>query len=1451
MFPSARPSGVRDNLKNSELFAFMKTDSTTSFFPSGAPKRRKSGMALVIILSCLVLITGVIVAFFASVSTEMNAAKGYSNGVSTKVLADSAVAAVMGTIKTATSGTGVCWASQPGMIRTYGDDGAPDKFFKLYSSDKMTLASTDGYAPGEETLDWKSKTAIFTDLNAPIVSGSLLYPIMDPLLKDVVEGFTITAPPDYDTSAESSVTNNGAPMPVKWLYVLKDGSITAPTAGTKTATWSASDGSTVPSKKNPIVGRIAYWTDDETCKININTASEPTPWDTPRVVSGTGQSDMLYGRYQPAFREYQRFPGHPFTMALSPVLYPNSEKITPEQKNLIYKLIPRVEQGGSQSATSDTMGRLGSGSVTLDKDRLFASVDEFLFKAGGGTSVSLTAPRQVNSEVLTSSTLERLRPFLTANSRAPELTLSGQPRVSIWPVASSTATGCRSVFDGMSAYCATIGDASTLTQGASAVRPFFFQRNVPVNNPTDPTTGPCSTTDDYSNIPRNRDIYKYLADVTGRKVPGFTNDTTTFRSAKKWGNDCDQILTEIFDYIRSTNLHEPDSSLYKYTKWTDSTKKNYYMEDYTTDSERWRPGVGQVCPIKITSPTGVATKGFGRFHTISQVGLMFICKQDGVDGYLTKTANYRAFSDGKPSPLDIQNYFKNVDVPYIGTNQNLIGKKVIQAALLLEAFCPSMGWYRLNNNLFYRITMRNFSVTVTGGSSGNLTVPLFGAVSNSIYRPGTFGWGSYVRQSGGYQGIRSGAGGDPISEPVLIDSTSTGMLLNGGDVTIEIYSGPGQTPTADRLVQTINVSFPTCRMPAPNLVRKSVYYKGGGYDRTNQPITQPTPPRTPIPLPLTYYDFIGNGSGPNSATGDPAHWWYFENWQDYSSWVDPNFGTLPVNMSGRWYGGEGNCYVPGNEYTNPTRRWMTENRSGFAGGCIFREEDVVRTLVPRHGDLRMIAGLQTVSASHWVPSNASRYDDPNAHIEHLFCEAVGPQALYGYSNEPGAEFTENGVTVSGNPTTSEDSQLANYDYHYSKLVPIIKGAGLLYNHWNDFDNGNAQISDGPYINKPDEGNVSQKDALWPAYYEAFFTEPQEVFFSPNRLVPSAMMFGSLPTGVLRGGVNPAGGTFSVHAWETLLFHPPTNRSGNTDETHPGWQSPRDHLIADLFWMPVVEPYPISEPFSTAGKVNMNYQIVPFTYIRRATAMHGALKGEQVLAIPTARTLSGGMSMAKIVKLFTGSTWTENINMGSGQDNSLLPKDACQDLDVKTNWTNLVINNGQDDMRKTIDSPATLKQFDDLFTSGTIFRCATQIAEMHLVRKGERLEDYQNGTFWSGYLATGDNTRERPYANLYAKLTTKSNTFTVHFRVQAVQQVRSPDAAAEKWAQWDEDNDKVLSEYRGSSLIERYVDAADPELAKFDESLTTTEKDKDGNIVKSGSIDPFYRFRVLNVKKFGP
>ena len=67
---------------------------------------------------------------------------------------------------------------------------------------------------------------------------------------------------------------------------------------------------------NPIVARIAFWADDESCKINLNSASEPAPWDEPRANS---KMDRAYAAYQPAQNEFHRQPGHPAFTALSPV----------------------------------------------------------------------------------------------------------------------------------------------------------------------------------------------------------------------------------------------------------------------------------------------------------------------------------------------------------------------------------------------------------------------------------------------------------------------------------------------------------------------------------------------------------------------------------------------------------------------------------------------------------------------------------------------------------------------------------------------------------------------------------------------------------------------------------------------------------------------------------------------------------------------------------------------------------------------------------------------------------------------------------------------------------------------------------------------------------------------------------------------------------------------------
>jgi hypothetical protein len=198
------------------------------------------------------------------------------------------------------------------------------------------------------------------------------------------------------------------------------------------------------------------------------------------------------------------------------------------------------------------------------------------------------------------------------------------------------------------------------------------------------------------------------------------------------------------------------------------------------------------------------------------------------------------------------------------------------------------------------------------------------------------------------------------------------------------------------------------------------------------------------------------------------------------------------------------------------------------------------------------------------------------------------------------------------------------------------------------------------------------------------------------------MLGSLPTGVKRH--TPG----KPRAWETLLFRPQPG--------HPGEATPPDHLIMDMFWMPVIEPYAISEPFSTAGKINMNYEIAPFSYIRRATAMHGAMKAEEPLAVPNAAS--------KFHKLWDHET--------SDNPHGLPDQAATQDPEVRTEWGKLF--RGQkpyDRLRRPLDIDQTLTQFEERFAKGQLFRSATELCEMHLVREGEQLGDYRSGDLGKG------------------------------------------------------------------------------------------------------------------------
>jgi hypothetical protein len=105
----------------------------------------------------------------------------------------------------------------------------------------------------------------------------------------------------------------------------------------------------------------------------------------------------------------------------------------------------------------------------------------------------------------------------------------------------------------------------------------------------------------------------------------------------------------------------------------------------------------------------------------------------------------------------------------------------------------------------------------------------------------------------------------------------------------------------------------------------------------------------------------------------------------------------------------------------------------------------------------------------------------------------------------------------------------------------------------------------------------------------------------------------------------------------------------------------------------------------------------------------------------------------------------------------------------------------------------------------------------------------------GFELTGDNTRESPYNQLYPRLTTKSNIYQVHYRVQVLKKARSTAAA-----EWNEETDTITAEQRGSAIIERYLDPNDSSLPDF-----IAKPDQDG------SLDDHYRFRVIGRKTFTP
>ena len=255
----------------------------------------------------VMLLTALIVAFMMRAGSERQASGFYRAEATTRDLSDTTLNLVEGLINEATTqGSTYAWASQPGAIRVFDNTGNPAKTFKLYSAPSMVAATTDltkvqaFLSPDVPPTTWYQAPGMWVDINAPVNtdpnpnattnlgnSSYTHFPVLDPrlpsdltkLLSDIntttglpyMDGFAINSAPKDTTIIDSNGGPNPAPMPIQWLYVLQNGALTTPTSGPD-ASGSYTFGGLTPSAANPIVGRIAFWTDDETCKVNVNTA---------------------------------------------------------------------------------------------------------------------------------------------------------------------------------------------------------------------------------------------------------------------------------------------------------------------------------------------------------------------------------------------------------------------------------------------------------------------------------------------------------------------------------------------------------------------------------------------------------------------------------------------------------------------------------------------------------------------------------------------------------------------------------------------------------------------------------------------------------------------------------------------------------------------------------------------------------------------------------------------------------------------------------------------------------------------------------------------------------------------------------------------------------------------------------------------------------------------------
>ncbi|MCB1227918.1 MAG: hypothetical protein KDK99_19025, partial [Verrucomicrobiales bacterium] len=467
-----------------------------------------------------------------------------------------------------------------------------------------------------------------------------VYPILDPSALETfgtesrVQGVQILS------AVPGTYANQPVPMPAQWLYVLSDGSVAAPQSVLNGGTSIRLDSSLFPTGAKTrdathIVGRIAFWTDDESCKINLNTAGEPVPWTPPHTAS---QRDVWAADSQPARREWHRQPGHPAYTAASPVLRSFGETspaslLQPQPEPLSDTDNFRQSFKDYISATLDLLplelGRdTGSahGTALLDdtsapirpvRRRLLHHLDELLFDDGSNSADgrATNGSQTVGGYSVTERDVRRARFFATTHSSAPETNPFNQPKISLWPVQANASE--RNAFDQKMRLAASIGGP------ISNRRHYGITRSASWSSRASPGSA-LSDVADLANHADNTALFHWLRSQSNGSagfgpIPGFGG---TFEG--KYGlENTESLVLSFFDLLRwQRNSSQHDSDL--------PPAFDFLPPAWAGGSST--PGAGMVAPLKWANPSGAFPgitaspsnlRGPGRVPIVREAALVF------------------------------------------------------------------------------------------------------------------------------------------------------------------------------------------------------------------------------------------------------------------------------------------------------------------------------------------------------------------------------------------------------------------------------------------------------------------------------------------------------------------------------------------------------------------------------------------------------------------------------------------------------------------------------------------------------------------------------------------------------------------------------------------------------------------------------------------------------------